>query len=193
MARCIWSPGPSSNAIVQVGDQGVLVVDTMRDEDADALLMEIRKLAGDRPIRYVVNTHAHPITSAATRRSRRRARSWSAATSAAGRQGDDAFIVAHENVLTADERADRREADARRSAAWPTDTFFQNEKDLYFNGEGIELIYEPDAHTDGDVLVFFRELGCHRDGRRVRHDTATRDRSRRAAATSTASSKPSIA
>src|SRR5437899_13070727 len=51
--------GPSSNAVVQVGDQGVLVVDTMREEDADALLTEIRKLAGNKPIRYVLNTHAH--------------------------------------------------------------------------------------------------------------------------------------
>ena len=40
--------------------------------------------------------------------------------------------------------------------AWPTDTFFQAEKDMYFNGEGIQLVHEPNAHTDGDVLVFFR-------------------------------------
>ena len=40
--------------------------------------------------------------------------------------------------------------------AWPTDTFFQEEKDLYFNDEGIQLVHEPAAHTDGDVLVFFR-------------------------------------
>src|SRR5437899_3130450 len=51
--------GPASNALVQVGDQGVLVVDTMRDQDADALLVEVRKLAGNKPIRYVLNTHAH--------------------------------------------------------------------------------------------------------------------------------------
>src|SRR6266481_7298090 len=51
--------GPVSNALVQVGDQGVLVVDTMREQDAGALLIEVRKLAGGKPIRYVVNTHAH--------------------------------------------------------------------------------------------------------------------------------------
>ena len=31
----------------------------MREEDADALLGEIKKVAGDKPIRFVVNTHAH--------------------------------------------------------------------------------------------------------------------------------------
>src|SRR5256885_2452177 len=51
--------GPASNAVVQVGDQGVLVVDTMREQDADALLAEIRKLAGNKPIRYVVRSEEH--------------------------------------------------------------------------------------------------------------------------------------
>ncbi len=27
---------------------------------------------------------------------------------------------------------------------------------MYFNNEGIELLYEPNAHTDGDMLVYFR-------------------------------------
>jgi glyoxylase-like metal-dependent hydrolase (beta-lactamase superfamily II) len=40
--------------------------------------------------------------------------------------------------------------------AWPTDTFFQREKTMYFNGEGIQLVHVPAASSDGDVLVFFR-------------------------------------
>jgi glyoxylase-like metal-dependent hydrolase (beta-lactamase superfamily II) len=27
---------------------------------------------------------------------------------------------------------------------------------MYLNGEGIELLHQPAAHTDGDVMVFFR-------------------------------------
>jgi glyoxylase-like metal-dependent hydrolase (beta-lactamase superfamily II) len=27
---------------------------------------------------------------------------------------------------------------------------------MYFNGEGIQLVHIPRAHTDGDILVFFR-------------------------------------
>jgi cyclase len=41
--------------------------------------------------------------------------------------------------------------------AWPTDTFFVDDKDIYFNGEGIELVHVPAAHTDGDVMVWFRK------------------------------------
>ena len=27
---------------------------------------------------------------------------------------------------------------------------------MYLNGEGIEVLHQPAAHTDGDSLVFFR-------------------------------------
>jgi len=147
--------GPASNALVQVGDQGVLVVDTMREQDADALLAEIRKLAGNKPIRYVLNTHAHLDHVGGN------AKVSSAGTQLVGGnfggqvQGDHAFIVAHEKVLAA-LSAKTGAAPMLPFAGWPTDTFFQNEKDMYFNGEGIQLIYGPKAHTDGDVLVWFR-------------------------------------
>jgi cyclase len=147
--------GPASNAVVQAGDQGVLVVDTMREQDADALLAEVRKLAAGRPIRYVVNTHAHLDHVGGN------AKISEAGTQLVGGnfggqvQGDHAFIFAHEKVLAAVSAKTGATA-ALPFAGWPTDTFFQNEKDLYFNGEGIQLIYEPNAHTDGDVMVWFR-------------------------------------
>jgi cyclase len=148
--------GPASNALVQVGAQGVLVVDTMREQDADALLAAIRKIAGDtKPIRYVIDTHAHADHVGGN-----------ATLSQAGTQlvggnfagqvtNDHAFIVAHENVLAA-LSAKTGAQPAMPFAAWPTDTFFQAGKDMYFNGEGIQLIHEPKAHTDGDILVWFR-------------------------------------
>src|SRR5207249_1296721 len=40
--------------------------------------------------------------------------------------------------------------------AWPTETFQQPRKYMYLNGEGIEVLYQPAAHTDGDAMVFFR-------------------------------------
>jgi glyoxylase-like metal-dependent hydrolase (beta-lactamase superfamily II) len=66
-----------------------------------------------------------------------------------------AFVVAHENVLTA-MSAPAGGRPAAPFAAWPTDTFFQAERTMYFNGEGIQLVHVPHASTDGDVLVFFR-------------------------------------
>jgi len=47
--------------------------------------------------------------------------------------------------------------DTAKSAAWPTDTFVGDEKDIFFNDEGIQVIHIPAAHTDGDSIVFFRK------------------------------------
>jgi glyoxylase-like metal-dependent hydrolase (beta-lactamase superfamily II) len=66
-----------------------------------------------------------------------------------------AFVVAHENVLKA-MSAPTGSTPAAPCGAWPTDTFFQREKTMYFNGEGIQLVHVPAASSDGDVLVFFR-------------------------------------
>jgi cyclase len=150
--------GPASNSLVQVGPEGVLVVDTMRADDAPGLLAAIRKLAGDRPIRYIVNTHVHADHTGGNQ-TIGQAGSQLVAGNFAGQVGqaaaNAAFIVAHENVLTA-MSAPTGSVAPTPPAAWPTETFFQAEKDMYFNGEGVQLVHEPHAHTDGDIMVFFR-------------------------------------
>jgi cyclase len=40
-------------------------------------------------------------------------------------------------------------------AAWPSETFAIPEY-KFFNGEGVQIVHEPAAHTDGDSIVFFR-------------------------------------
>ncbi len=150
------------NVAVQVGPQGVLVVDTMAEPMADTLLAAIRALAGTRPIRYVVNTHADPDFTGGNAKIAG-AGSQLVAGNFAGQVGQravngsvpQAFVVAHENVLTAMSTATGGRA-AAPFGAWPTDTFFQREMTMYFNGEGIQLAHIPAASTDGDVLVFFR-------------------------------------
>src|SRR5262245_54088059 len=50
--------GDSGNATVQIGDDGALVVDTMTENAANALLSAIRTLS-PKPIRWIINTHVH--------------------------------------------------------------------------------------------------------------------------------------
>jgi glyoxylase-like metal-dependent hydrolase (beta-lactamase superfamily II) len=57
-------------------------------------------------------------------------------------------IIAHESVLAA-------MSGRAPSAAWPTETFFGEDKEIFFNDEAIQLLHQP-GHTDGDILVFFR-------------------------------------
>jgi glyoxylase-like metal-dependent hydrolase (beta-lactamase superfamily II) len=42
------------------------------------------------------------------------------------------------------------------SAFWPTKTFAYRTYSMYLNGEGIQVLHQPAAHTDGDTIVFFR-------------------------------------
>src|SRR3954447_1237731 len=50
--------GAGGNTTVQVGKEGVLVVDTQYAPLAPKLLAEIRKLSTG-PLRYIINTHMH--------------------------------------------------------------------------------------------------------------------------------------
>jgi glyoxylase-like metal-dependent hydrolase (beta-lactamase superfamily II) len=71
--------------------------------------------------------------------------------------GTTATIVAHEGVLAA-MSAPANKAAAAPSAAWPTETFFDEFHKLseYVNGEPVILYEAPKANTDGDSFVFFR-------------------------------------
>jgi glyoxylase-like metal-dependent hydrolase (beta-lactamase superfamily II) len=152
----------TSNALLQLGAQGALVVDTLSEPVAGRLLDAVRAKAGSRPIRYVVNTHADPAFTGGNAQVSA-AGSQLVAGNFAGQVGQravdgavpQAFVVAHENVLTA-MSAPTGGRPAAPFGAWPTDTFFQAERTMYFNGEGIQLVHVPHASTDGDVLVFFR-------------------------------------
>jgi glyoxylase-like metal-dependent hydrolase (beta-lactamase superfamily II) len=63
-----------------------------------------------------------------------------------------AAIVAHEQVLLA------MSAAKLPFGGLPTESFFADVYKLssHFNGEGVQLIHMPNAHTDGDVVVWFR-------------------------------------
>src|ERR1041385_6847329 len=50
--------GAGGNVTVQVGDEGVLLVDTQFAPMAPKILAAVRKLS-DKPIRYIINTHVH--------------------------------------------------------------------------------------------------------------------------------------
>jgi cyclase len=134
--------GAGGNIGVQVGDEGVLVVDTGLVQNADKVIAAIRKLS-DKPIRWVLNTHFHPDHTGGNE---------AVAKAGSKTQGGPAEILAHENVLT------RMSAPAAKipTARWPTDTYFPEEKDIFFNGEAVMLYHDQAAHTDGDSIIFFR-------------------------------------
>jgi len=50
-----------------------------------------------------------------------------------------------------------------------------NEKNLFFNGEAIQILHQPAAHTDGDSLVFFRRSDVVSTGEIFSNDGLSRD------------------
>lgn len=145
--------GPVGNAVFQIGDDGVLVVDTQFAELSDKLLAAIRTLS-DGPIRYVINTHAHPDHTGGNEPIAAAGSTIAGGnvTGAIADAGEGAAILAHENVLV----AMAGQEPPVPFDALPTETFFVPQKDLYFNDEAVLVLHQPNAHTNGDSLVYFR-------------------------------------
>ena len=147
------------NVAVQVGPDGVFVVDTGTEAMAEKILAEIKRLAGDKPIRYIVNTHAHPDHiggNVAIAKAGKSIIAGNFAGQAGAEAANAAKIVAHENAQLRMAESEGNQP-AAPSAAMPTDTFFVRRHDMFFNGEAVQLLYQPNAHTDGDVIVYFRK------------------------------------
>jgi glyoxylase-like metal-dependent hydrolase (beta-lactamase superfamily II) len=153
--------GAGGNIVVQIGPEGAILVDSGSTEKADQVLAAIRRLT-PLPIRYIINTNMDADHVGGNDKLARAGLSILPGAVAAGAGLNDdlvsnsgrASVLAHENVL------------ARMTAAtgpqalpfghFPTKTFAFRQYSMYLNGEGIQVIHMPAAHTDGDTIVFFR-------------------------------------
>ena len=149
--------GEGSNVAVQIGRDGVLVVDTENASMADKIYPAIRQLS-DRPLRYIINTNGDPDHTGGNDKL-----AGLGSTIAGGNvvgdigqsAGMGATVIAHENVLN---RMNTRVQGQPPIpfGALPTDTYDSDLKNLFFNGEAVRILHVPAAHTDGDSMVFFR-------------------------------------
>jgi len=177
--------GAGANITLSVGKEGVLLVDAGSAQMADKVVAAIAQLSKDvnaatvakpcaglgcsgnefasflgtiaspappKPIQYIVNTSADPDHTGGN------AKIAAAGTTIGGGPGlgqfvaivkESATIYAHENVL------ERMSAAKLPTASLPTESYPADFKQ-YFNGEGIHLIHQKTAHSDGDTIVHFR-------------------------------------
>ena len=150
--------GAGGNITMQVGKDGVLLVDTQYAQLSDKILKAIRTVSNG-PLRYIIDTHYHADHTSGNA-NLRKAGSTIAGGNVAGdlgaEAGEGAAIIAHNNVL---ERLSAPTGNQTPipQAGWPTSTYLSDEKKLWFNNEGIAIMHPEHAHTDGDSYVFFRK------------------------------------
>lgn len=148
--------GAGANLTVQVGDDGILLVDTGLPGKADAVFKAIRSISG-KPLRYIVDTGISPDLiggNAALGKLGQTVAGGNVVGDIGASASEGAAIIAFQAVL--DRMATPNAKDAAPQDAWPTDTFTTVKKNLFFNDEAIQIIHEPSAITDGNSIVFFR-------------------------------------
>lgn len=143
--------GAGANISIQSGTDGLILVDSGSGALTQEVLAVVRKLSS-RPIRFVINTTAdveHAGGNAGI------AAAGESLTPADRSLSSGATILAHENVLNRMSAPSGKQAPFP-AAAWPTETFFTPQKNMFLNHEGIQILHQPAAHSDGDSIVFFR-------------------------------------
>jgi len=145
--------GDSANIVVQVGDQGALVVDTGTGALADKTIAAIGKLSA-KPVQFIANTGFRADHTGGNVKIRRSGMDPSLQGSFFSNQfadaGQGATIMSHQNT--------QNHMDALKMPAEgiPSDTFLEEHRRKFHNGDSIELFWEPNAVTDGDSIVHFR-------------------------------------
>ena len=138
--------GPLGNMAVQVGPDGVLLVDAMAGDDIKAAV----KTLSAKPIRTIVNTSAGASHTGGNEALSAMGQTITGGNVAGVNAGFPATIVAHENVTARMSKA------GAPDTAWPGNTYTAPHKDLFLNGEAAEVLHMPAAHSDADSVVFFR-------------------------------------
>ena len=150
--------GAGGNVSFQVGQDGVVVVDSGSASSADAVVAAVKKVT-TQPIRYLINTSADPDHVGGNAAVAKAGQTLFTQGGGAGIAAD--FLGGGASILSVEQVLSRMSGPSGQPspfpvAAWPTETFNQPRKYMYLNGEGIEVFHQPAAHTDGDAIVFFR-------------------------------------
>lgn len=134
--------GAGGNVLVAMGPDGVAMVNGGLAENSAELLKLVAGESGGRPVRVLFNTDWHPENTGSNEPLKR-----------AG-----AKILSHQNTklwlgAEIDVTWQNRTYEPRPEAL-PNETFYTSGK-MTFGKEQIEYALMPQAHTDGDIYVFF--------------------------------------
>ena len=143
--------GAGGNIGVQIGDEGILLVDTGYEQMSGKVLDALRKLS-DGTLRRIINTtlsDAHTGANAVMIKQGR----LNQAGPGLGARPNEADLIAHSGLLALMTEIGREKIVPER---WPPSVYTVKQKDLYSNGEAVVILHVPNATTSGDSMVWFR-------------------------------------
>ena len=149
--------GAGGNIGVQMGSDGIVLVNSGTTAATDQVLAALKKLS-DLPIRYIINADAGADFVGGNDKLSRAG--YTIFTNALGNpavvqamtNNGGASVLAHDSVL----RAMSAVKPAYTNGAMPNEAFFTLRKAIRMNEEGIEILYQPAAHSSADSFVLFR-------------------------------------
>ena len=118
-----------------VGDEYVVMIDDVMEPTVPALVAKAEEIAG-RPIDFVINTHAH-----------------------GDHVGGNVYVSERGTIVVSHDKLRERMLTSEQlntgPGALPVITF-SDEMTFHVNGEEAVAMHIPDAHTDGDAVIHFR-------------------------------------
>jgi cyclase len=143
--------GGGGNIGVSTGPDGILLIDTQFAQLMEKIKAEIAKIQSG-PVRIVGNTNWHY--------------DHVSGNELLAKEG--ALIIAHENTRTAMAREQNfpefgQKLPAYPEAALPVVTFKES-LTLHFNGDEIQILHFPKAHSDADLVFYFRKANVIHTG-----------------------------
>jgi cyclase len=171
--------GAGGNITVSAGPDGALLVDSGSAPMTDKVLAAIRQLglqlsangAPPKPIQFIINTNVDPDHTGGNARIAKSGRTYTGGNVAGDLRGlgeadpeEGAQIYAYQTVLNRMSATlppaspGKVPLTATPTAAWPAVTYDTDVLNFshFFNGEAIQIIHQPAAHTDTDSMVYFR-------------------------------------
>jgi glyoxylase-like metal-dependent hydrolase (beta-lactamase superfamily II) len=127
----------TTNTIAFVGEDGLLLIDTQAEEDAEALKDEVENFGKGMP-KFIINTHRH-------------------IEHVGGNAifGEEPIVIAHE-LVPSKLRSGSFIFNEFPAATFP-DITVADSMSLYFNGERIRIVALAGSHDDNEIIVHFTE------------------------------------
>ena len=136
--------GKGGNIGLFIGEDGTFLIDDQFAPLTDKIVAAIKSVGGDFP-KFLINTHYHGDHTGGNENFGRQGTLIFSHHNVRERLSSGSFIAAFNN---------KREAVAKEGLPVVT---FSEDISFHLNGDTVQAIHMPHAHTDGDSIIYFKQ------------------------------------